>query len=203
MWRRKLRILSLAIPDEWMSAYRAFCHMRDIAKQTPFAVVKLLTSLAVPFFVGAMCSLILPLNIPEGFVNAYLASVGVLSGFVVTLMLFGGVGDGTEDLRVDQAERYGNIVLYLLVSQTITLACFVASLAVGTVWLLAEASPVLRVWLAPVIYGTAGLSVVRLLLLPAQIYDRHLFIIESMKEQKRKARNAELDQQSDRLAAMR
>jgi heme exporter protein D len=202
MWR----IVSSFIPDEWVSAIRAFKQMLRLAKSTRRSIPKHVIGLAVPFALGLAGYRYGGMSLSPDFIQAFLTVVGVLFGFVVTLMLFTGNTEGTAILDHIQAGRYGEKILYLLFSQTVTLACYLFALVAASLWLLSNKSgphAVAHQYFAPFVFGGAALSLLRTALLPAQIYERHHYVIGAMIEQKQREHQHAIEQAREALAVIR
>jgi hypothetical protein len=199
------RVLSF-IPDEWISAGRAFRLMWIESARTPHATAKTLIGIAIPFAAGASVQLISKVSVSVDFVQGVLTVVGVLAGFVVTLMLFTGGTSGTEKLNHDQTRRYASKTYYLLFSQTVTLACYLASLVLGSAWLFTNTGAThgtAHAYVAPFLCGSVGLALARTILLPAQIFERHHFAIETTVEMKATEEHEKLEEAQKALHELR
>lgn len=132
----------------------------------------------------------------EVLVTGTLTLVGVLAGFIVTLMLFTGRRDGTVDLELEQAREYAAKVIYLIWSQTVTLCCLIVTAITAIAWLVAnniESSSVVQLALASCVIGGLVLSLLRIVLLPMQIYELHSFDLGAMIAEKEAALARKID----------
>jgi hypothetical protein len=192
------------IPDEWVSAARAFADMWRVSGKTSHGRVKTVLGLAIPFSVGVLISLRCSVHVSSDFIQGFLAVVGVLFGFVVTLMLFTGSLDGTRILSHQQARRYADKIMYLLFSQTLTLTCFLFAILSASTWLfLNKGGSAKDAYLVPFLYGSSAIALVRTILLPAQIYECHHFVLETMVEEKLLSENQVVEHEEAELERLR
>jgi len=194
------------VPDEWISAARAFKEIWLASSKTRHAPVKTVVGLALPFAAGIGIHRICKVNVSADFIQGVLTVVGVLAGFVVTLMLFTGGTSGTEILNHDEARRYASKTYYLLFSQTVTLASYLICLILASTWLFMNKGSTYGtayLYVAPFLFGSIALAVVRTVLLPAQIFERHHFAIESMVETKASEENKKLEDAQKALHELR
>lgn len=207
-----MKLRDWVVPDELQSAAQAGVKLFSAAAQTSHFWIKHAIASAIPFLVGAALAYgFVRLGVrpgSEGAVKDVLTAVltfsAVLSGFVVTLMLFTGRTDGAGALSIDAAQTYVAKVTYLLFSQAITL---IVSLVCGLCcvgWLLINAS------LAPdavakvlfiAVFGFLALSTLRTLVLPFQIYELHNYALENLVAEKHAAFEQELAEQRESLKA--
>lgn len=101
----------------------------------------------------------------------------ILSGFMITTMLFTGKVEAAKSLTSVQMEVFARKSNHLLFSQWLTLLNHIASLvAVGVVVGLGPSAPVLSQWVACVAVGLIALSFLRSMLVPLQIIELHRFV---------------------------
>lgn len=135
------------------------------------------------FAVGAVpASLAAPtvMNFTEGALGAIfgglLAFFGLLVGFLVTLMLFTGRLGTVSSLSVEELRSYGSRLRYLLVSQSVTLACAMSGAALCILYLVvffAKAPLLMHSITLSALGGVLMLCAFRSLLLPIQIFELH------------------------------
>jgi hypothetical protein len=185
------------IPDEWISAFKTWRYMLRAAGQTPRATTKHLIGLGCPFVIGLLGFWPFRSAMSADFIQGFLTVIGVLAGFVVTLMLFTGSSEGTDTLDHDQTKVFADKVMYLLFSQTMTLATYLFAIIVGAAWLFSfkatypSAHPS-HLWLAPIVLGSGVVAICRTALLPAQIYECHDFVMDAIVKRKAAERNASI-----------
>jgi hypothetical protein len=195
------------IPDDWISAWRSFRQMLSVANKTPHAFLKHVFGIVIPFLVGSAGAFRYYDSISADFIQGYLTVIGVLSGFVVTLMLFIGSGEGTDVLNYHQSEDYAEKILYLLFSQTLTLACYLLAIILGACWLFSSKAPYPAIhpiyrWLAPLVFGAGFLCVVRTILLPAQIFQRHEFVMAALIDRKQIEHNEAIRRAQEKIGPL-
>lgn len=203
-----LSFIHSRLPDDWISAWRVFAQMRSIASRTRHAKTKHVVGVGLPFLIGAIGGFPFRDSISVDFIQGYLTVLGVLAGFVVTLMLFTGSGEGTDVLNHHSAERYAEKILYLLFSQTVTLICYLVAIALGACWLFSNKAPAAAHHpayhaIAPFVLGAGVLALVRTMLLPAQIYERHEFVMSALIDRKREEHNKAVRAAKESLMADR
>ncbi len=105
-----------------------------------------------------------------------LAFFGLLVGFLVTLMLFTGRLGTVSSLSVEELRRYGSRLRYLLVSQSVTLACAMLGAVLCILYLVvffAKAPLLVHSITLSALGGVLMLCGLRSLLLPIQIFELH------------------------------
>lgn len=193
-----MKLKDYLVSDEIQSSLDAGQQMLSIVKQTSYFWLKQAIAIFVPIAFGYLISQciisIFILNPTQeqlkGLSNAVsssMATITVLAGFTVTLMLFTGRTSNTQSLTADTAQTYVDKVTYLLFSQALTLLLHVLSIISCLIWILIQslqqeqlASPIMLSLTA----GLILLSLLRTLLLPLQIYDVHQFELSGMVEEK-------------------
>ncbi|WP_267116447.1 hypothetical protein [Xanthomonas sacchari] len=101
----------------------------------------------------------------------------ILSGFMITTMLFTGKVEAAKSLTSVQLEVFAQKSNHLLFSQWLTLLNHIASLvAVGAVVGLGASAPSLAQWVACAAVGLIALSFLRSMLIPLQIIELHRFV---------------------------
>jgi hypothetical protein len=198
-----LRFLFSIIPDDWISAWRSFRQMLSIVFYTRRAIAKQAVGLLLPLGAGIALSMKVGSLLSVDFMQGYITVLGVLFGFVVALMLFTGGIEGTQILTHIQAKRYAEKIRYLLASQTITLGVYLIAIIVGACWLFSNKAGTgakAFFYIAPFVFGTGAMALLRTILLPAQIYERHDFVMASLVEEKQKTYNELLAKAREGLA---
>lgn len=193
-WQHRVR--DLLIPDEWQSLPAL---ARDLSKTvcaTSHAFLKQVVGFALPFSMGMVLGYhVAPLSPESGaaLVRGLLSFSGLLSGFMVTLMLFTGRTEKAESLSLEAAKTYREKVIYLLWSQTQTLAFGLLTALLSIAWMVTDDTVILHAGITIALFGFFGVAVTRLVLLPFQIFDLHQFALDQMVEEK--VRDAELKAQ--------
>lgn len=111
-----------------------------------------------------------------GIMSALLAFGGLLVGFVASLMLFSGRLENPARLTLELAVAHRTRLRFILASQASTLvaALLLCVLAVAWMVLFAVAAPAIsREVLGVAVFGYAGVCLLRMLLLPLQIFELH------------------------------
>jgi hypothetical protein len=198
MWRFLYSIIS----DEWISAWTAYAEMASFIFGTKRAIAKFCVSIFVPFIVGALICFVIRSHLSPDFVQAYLVVLGVLFGFVSTIMVFIGSAEGTDILSHDEARRYAKKIRYLLASQALTLASYLAAIILGSWWLFSKDSgptATAYIYLEPLVFGSGAVSFVRTILLSAQIYDRHDFVMTELVTKKQREHGSRIKEMRHEL----
>jgi glucose uptake protein GlcU len=134
--------------------------------------------------------------------QAYLVVLGVLFGFVSTIMLFIGSTEGTDILDHDQAALYAKKIRYLIASQALTLLWYLIAIVFGASWLYSKdsgPSATAYIYLESLVFGSGGVALVRTILLSAQIYDRHDFVMTELVEKKQREHQEKIEQMQREL----
>jgi formate hydrogenlyase subunit 3/multisubunit Na+/H+ antiporter MnhD subunit len=190
------RLLYSIIPDEWKSGWTAYGEMLSVILSTRRAVAKICVSVILPFAGGMLVFCLIKSRLTADFMQAYLVVLGVLFGFVSTIMLFIGSTEGTDVLNHDEASRYAKMIRYLLASQAISLCCYLAAIVIGAWWLFSKdsgPSATAFAYLEPLVFGSGGLALARTILLPAQIYDRHDFVMTELVTKKKNEHQKQIE----------
>lgn len=155
----------------------------------------------MPFALGAALSLAL---LPQGLTGdrlglmtslsvGLLAFVGILVGFLVTLMLFTGRFEVPADSTFEETKRYVARVSYLLYSQALTLVASILTAALALVWtfmlVTMETHGALLI-VGSVLGGFASVAMIRAFMLPLQIFEMHRAWMDSVIRAKKDSTNA-------------
>jgi len=192
----------LLIPDEWQSLPALLRQILGIVGKTSHAYLKMLVGFALPFAAGSALGLYaIPMtpSTSEALIRGVLSFAGLLSGFMVTLMLFTGRTEKTDSLSLEAAREYRDKVIYLLWSQTQTLVFSLTTALMSVLWMLAESrsnSLMLEI-LTVGLFGFLAVALVRTVLLPLQIFDLHQFALNMMVSEKADALRKTIAEQKD------
>lgn len=180
------------LPDEVQSAAVAAREMLSVVKQTSNFWGKQLLFALVPLVLGGVAGwfYVMPmsgddLSLLKEALLAFITVVTVLSGFIVTLMLFTGRTSGADSLNLDMTNEYIDKIVYLQFTQMVTLVVHVICLMVSLVWLLAlscKASDVVLRILFVMSASLMFLSLVRTVLMPFQIFEVHYFELTALRK---------------------
>ncbi|UYZ82954.1 hypothetical protein MTZ49_10065 [Entomomonas sp. E2T0] len=189
-----MAIKDYIIPDEIQSAVTSGKTMFNIAKKTSHFWLKQSIALILPIIIGCVIGWIITYNLKStqyedinNIISIIITILTVLSGFMVTLMLFTGRTSGAKTLTVDQISLYINKVSYLFFSQTLTLFIHIVCIILCLIWFIFQETTtnptILNISLITCI-GFFNLSLLRILILPFQIYEIHYFELISMEDEK-------------------
>jgi hypothetical protein len=188
--------MSQWLPDDWISGWQSLKDLNATSFETHARLVKALLSLGVPFAVGASASaLVMPHLSPSvdpnyisGLMGSIVALGTVLSGFIITLMLFTGRIDQSAHLTLEQVDAYAYRIRYLLSSQAMTLfsSLIATLLAVSLLVMYAiKSSPASLTVIGTVLGGFVAVAVFRSALMPLQIYELHDAALKDLSDAKR------------------
>lgn len=196
------------LPDEWQSAFMSFAEMLANAKATSHFWLKQLVGWLVPFLVGAIITWVFTYSssLSESFASARLgtaviAFTAIVSGFMITLMLFTGRVDGAQHLSAAQAERFRAKVSYLLLTQGLSVFAHVMTAVSAIVWMMMLVFEADQMWLRTgmvMMNGLAIVSVVRTILVPLQIFELHSFALDALVTSKQDEEVKEIEAETDR-----
>lgn len=182
------------VPDEWRTANATLKAMNRVAGPLGSSYPRSLVAFAVPFVLGAVpAAFAMPVlarcdeTTAMAIMAALLAFGGLLVGFVVTLMLFTGRLDNPGRLTYEQTEAYAVRLKYLLASQAMTLFAALILSTLSLVWMAMYAVrlPVPSLVVVGVtLCGFAGVCLMRMFLLPMQIFELHEESLDAAVEQK-------------------
>jgi len=111
----------------------------------------------------------------------------IVSGFMITTMLFTGKVEAAKSLDSLQLTRFARKSNHLLFSQWLTLINHICSLGVvGALTGLHQSAPVAAYWLVPIAMAMLTLSFVRSMLIPLQIIELHRFVHAALIDEKQK-----------------
>lgn len=173
------------IPDDWQSAELAGRQMRAIVSRTTHARTKVFIGLVAPFAAGAVLGLFCKEDVNAQLIDISMTTLGILAGFLMSLMLFTGRITGSESLDLDSACEFKAKILYLLWSQSLTFMAYLVTLILGIAWLLSESSDRINEVFAVLYAGGLATCFVRSALLPYQLFDMHTFSLDALITQKR------------------
>jgi len=186
--------VSELIHDDWRTAAATLKAMNHVAGPVGHNYPRSLVAFVLPFALGAVPAWfgmrVLAASsetIAMSVMAALLAFSGLLLGFVVTLMLFTGRLDNPARLTYEQMEAYAARLKYLLASQAMTLFAALMLAVLAVVWMLMYAAKLPSTSLVIVgmaLCGFASVCVVRMFLLPMQIFELHEEALDAAVEQK-------------------
>lgn len=185
------------IPDEWQSAAAAARDIRELVSRTTHAWFKIAVGVGVPYAVGIALAVPAVPAVSGDFVTAAIAVLGILSGFLMSLMLFTGRLAGSETLTFEQAQQFRDKVLYLLWSESVTLLNYVLTLGLAALWYIVTGSQTRNTGLIVEVLFLGGLfvSVLRSAALPYQVIEMHSFSLNALVDAKRREREERLRQE--------
>jgi len=175
---------SPALPPDWGAAAAMLRSMDNTAGRSGKAYLRALTAFlagvalgGVPslWFVGPMAR-VTDAGIALGIMSAILAFGGLLVGFVASLMLFSGRIDDPARLTLELAVAYRARLRFILASQASTLVAALVLCVLCVAWMVffAIGAPTIsREILGVAVFAYAGVCVLRMLLLPMQIFELH------------------------------
>jgi hypothetical protein len=118
--------------------------------------------------------------------QALLTVLSVLSGFMITAMLFTGAADIGKSLSFEQLKTFCQKSNHLLISQLCTLASnFIGLLLIGLILAIGPKNWPYTESLVVFAFGFIFISVFRSLLVPVQIIELHRFAHAAVLEEKR------------------
>ncbi|QGM06080.1 hypothetical protein [Stenotrophomonas maltophilia] len=179
------------VPEEFSTSWGVLRSMGDAASDAGF-VARHSLAFAVCFIAGFTIGwLVFPGLSSAGKESALFALLGgiialggLLSGFMVTLMLFSGRLEGTVELQVEDVLRVIGRIKLLLYSQAQTLFASVLASIFSIVWLCAYAvghDGLGQRIIAGACFGYLLVAVVRSVLVPLQIFEFHESYLEISK----------------------
>ncbi len=202
-------IPSRFLPGEWLRAFDSARSLYASIDADRSQRWRHLLGFAVGLLAGSALTPLVPDSGAHGFVESVFTLTGVLAGFVTATLLFSGRVSGVEVLSETEAREYVENVRYLLWSQIVTLFVFVMTVALSIAWIGfggALPTPVSDV-LFLLVCATFGLSMLRVILLPWQIYEFQDFSLTKLleaKEREEDERNRrEMDALQSQLEAKR
>lgn len=109
----------------------------------------------------------------------------IVTGFMITTMLFTGKVEAAKSLNSVQIERFTKKSNHLLFSQWITLINHIVSLlGVAVILAIGESHPALSYWIVCAVVGLFFLSFLRSMLIPIQIIELHRFVHAALLREK-------------------
>jgi hypothetical protein len=171
------------LPNDWATAANVLQAMLHAFGNVRLTAARSLVGFAVPFAAGSLLAWRLmdqvlgaDKDVLVGIAGGVLSFCGILVGFAATLMLFTGRIDRPTELTLEQLRVYAAAIRHLLVSQAMTLFVALGTSLCTLAWMLllsGGAAMGLIYWLGVVTAGLTGVSLVRMFLLPFQIYELH------------------------------
>lgn len=171
------------VPEEFSTSWGALRSMGEAASDAGFTTRHAL-AFVILFALGfALGWEIFPSLIVAGkesalfsLLGGIVALGGLLSGFMVTLMLFSGKFEGITDFEIEQVVNIIHRIKLLLYSQAQTLFAAVFSSVFSVIWLCAYAASVSTASqqiVAGTCFGYLFVAVLRSTLVPLQIFEFH------------------------------
>lgn len=188
------------LPEEWTASWSALRAMGGLTAGAAITVRHFL-AFAVPLSIGASIGwFVAPAFAETQNENTLFALLGgivalgsLLSGFMVTLMLFTGRIENSESLTLEELEAYVDRIKFLLSSQAQTLFASVLGAAFAIAWLCFHAlSPddVAQRIAGAGCFGFTLVALLRCVLVPLQIYEIHEATLDDQLDDRRKIERA-------------
>lgn len=118
--------------------------------------------------------------------RALLTVLSILSGFIITAMLFTGKTEIAKSLSLEQLNTFFKKSNHLLISQLCTLANnFLGLLLIGVIFSIGENSIPYTETLIILAFGFITISIFRSFLIPVQIIELHRFVQIALMTEKR------------------
>lgn len=109
----------------------------------------------------------------------------IVTGFMITTMLFTGKVEAAKSLNSVQLERFTRKSNHLLFSQWITLLNHIGSLlGVAVILAIGDSHPAVSYWIVCGVVGLFFLSFLRSMLIPVQIIELHRFVHAALLREK-------------------
>lgn len=181
-----MKIKNYLLPDEWLSAAEASQDLWSVLSKTVHGLVKTLFSLLAPFILGSVFFYFVNLKlinlvsiINADFLRALLTVMAILTGFMITTILFTGKPNGLAALNSQELKDVRDKISYLVLSQCLTLISHIVT-ALFCLTCIAFFSFVrtLPLWAAVILAGLLLNSLMRSLILPLQIWEVHAFSLD-------------------------
>lgn len=189
------------VPHDWRAATQILRTLRWQAREHQEQMAQSIVSFAVPCAFGALAGWVfLPRILAHAgaadtlvaISSGVLAFTAIVSGFVVSLMLQTGRAEPHAALTFEQFQLYTEKLRYLLHSQIATLvACLLltALLILWCVLLAADANRQAILCMGMLCGGLLSVTMLRMFLLPLQVYDLHDFGLQEALKAKREEVN--------------
>lgn len=174
------------IPEEWTTAVSTVMSMNRAAGPLSESYPRSLLGFGVPFMGGAVAGwFVTPLlcgttdgatSTAMSIMSAILAFGGLVVGFVVTLMLFTGRFEVRASFSYELVKAYAGRTRYLLSSQAMTLFSGLIMSLLTVAWMIFRAANIDALGLRSIGIALGGflfVTLLRVLLLPIQIYELH------------------------------
>ena len=185
------------IPEEWTTSWTSLRAMGELTSGRGFSIrhsIWFLIIFAVGAIGGWMVGPAFVLSSSEGVLFALLAGIialgGLISGFMVTLMLFSGRLENVDGYTLEELQDASLRLKLLLASQAQTLFAGVIGVVFAVVWLCFHAlnfDLASQRIAAAFCFAFMLVSVVRFILVPLQIFEIHEAGLDGAVEAKRKA----------------
>lgn len=184
---------SLVIPDEWIRASAVLKDMCSNLARSESSVIKQISAFVVPVVLGGVFGKFAFVGIEppalEPIMRSTLQFLAIVTGFMVTLMLFTGKAENTKILTSDDLRKYSKQVRFILFFQTMTLLNHLVTAVLILVWMSVASHPSWEIWLPYLtisIFAMLFNSLLRTFLLPMQIYELTSFGLESLIKERTK-----------------
>ncbi|WP_139178960.1 hypothetical protein [Lysobacter sp. yr284] len=171
------------MPAEWVGAADILEEMAELDTKRPRETRNSRVFTFAQFLLGMMPGSYLAFlmakldaSIPGMFIAAILAMSAILTGFVVTLMLFAGTVGKPELLPLEKLKSHISRLKYLLSSQTTTLMASVLMAVASVAWMalyILKVDGIYQGMVGGVCLGLLVISLIRSVLLPFQIFELH------------------------------
>lgn len=200
--------INVFIPDDWRSAWTSLRDMGAIADRTSGAKLKWAITFVLPFALGGTVGFVVtpPLvaaadSSPVGELAGAIVGLGaILTGFLVTQLLFTGrhqvAAHHSYEVFVQSADR----LRFLLVSQAITVVASLLMTVFAIVWLgalIVGADLLLLQLLGACLGGFAFVAVLRMLLMPFQIFELHQAALDDQIQSREASLRQSLEREGD------
>ncbi|HHA2559739.1 TPA: hypothetical protein ACOEOH_001253 [Stenotrophomonas maltophilia] len=178
------------LPDDLLAAVRTIKSAASEAAPSPGVWIRYAIFYGVVFALGVLAGHLLQ---HFGVMSSASADgwkmattlLTIVTGFMITTMLFTGKVEAAKSLNSIQIERFTKKSNHLLFSQWITLINHIASLlGVAAILALGDAQPEISYWLVCGVVGLFFLSFLRSMLIPVQIIELHRFVHAALVREK-------------------
>lgn len=198
------------VPDEWRSAFGAYRSIFSVLDRTAHGRAHVALSNGIPIILGIGIDRLVRMPLEAEFVKGIATGSGLLAGFVITQLLVIGTAPDRGGLMRDQMRRQQDKVKYLIASEVFTLAACIVTLCLSTWWLFydpkAKDVSMMQHMLGVLVMGATAWTLVRAVLLPAQIIEMHLYNMSAAlaaKDAELEAERRSQREQLDRLQPWR
>ncbi|GEM_PF-2420995 len=178
------------LPDDLLAAVRTIKSAASEAAPSPGIWLRYSIFYGAVFAIGALAGHLLQRS---GVMSSASADgwkmattlLTIVTGFMITTMLFTGKVEAAKSLNSVQIERFTKKSNHLLFSQWITLINHIASLlGVAVILAIGETQPAFSHWVVCGVMGLFFLSFLRSMLIPIQIIELHRFVHAALVREK-------------------